>query len=71
MNTAFTLDYVGMARNWYVKEIDNWLVKGLKESWMFLKKGSIGKAGLDLVNSFLLRSSSTQTNSAELRPRDP
>jgi hypothetical protein len=69
--TAFTPDYDGMAKDWYAKGMDNWLVKGIKECWMFLKKGSIGKAGLDLVNSFLLRSSLAQTNSVELRPWDP
>ena len=49
---AFTPDYDQMAKDWYVKGMDNWLVKGIKESWIFLKKGSIRKAGLDLINFF-------------------
>ena len=32
---VFTSDYDGMAKDWYVKGMDNWLVKSIKEVGCF------------------------------------
>ena len=56
----FKPDYKGMARDWYMDGMGNWLNKGLKASWMYIKDGSIGKMGKNLVYKYLLRTDTAE-----------
>jgi hypothetical protein len=58
----FKPDYKGMARDWYIDGMNNWLNKGLKASWMYIKDGSIGKMGKNLVYKYLLRTDTAETD---------
>jgi hypothetical protein len=58
----FRPDYKGMARDWYIDGMNTWLNKGLKASWMYIKDGSIGKMGKNLVYKYLLRTDTAETD---------
>ena len=57
---AFRPDREGMARDWFIDGMKDWFVKGIRASWMYINKGTIGKLGNNLVRNFALRSNMAQ-----------
>jgi len=61
-SVTFRPDREGMASEWFIEGMTNWLTKGIKASWMFIGKETIGQSGNKLVSSFLSRTNTVQTD---------
>ena len=42
--------------------MDNWLGKGIRANWMFIKNGGIGKLGKNLVSKYISRTSTAESS---------